>query len=114
MTRAPLPLITVTSPAISMTVGVKHLAAGGPGQGHQGHPRGWSEGPARRELVGNVSLAVLPTERPDTWEVQGRGELALAVLVETIAAGGLRADDRPAERRYPRDSTAGCTSRWSG
>jgi GTP-binding protein len=37
-----------------------------------------------RELVGNVSLKVLPTERPDTWEVQGRGELALAILVETM------------------------------
>ncbi|HSK27679.1 MAG TPA: translational GTPase TypA, partial [Jiangellales bacterium] len=41
-----------------------------------------------RELVGNVSLRVLPTERPDTWEVQGRGELALAVLVETMRREG--------------------------
>jgi GTP-binding protein len=41
-----------------------------------------------RELVGNVSLAVLPTERPDTWEVQGRGELALAILVETMRREG--------------------------
>jgi GTP-binding protein len=41
-----------------------------------------------RELVGNVSLTVLPTERPDTWEVQGRGELALAVLVETMRREG--------------------------
>ena len=41
-----------------------------------------------RELVGNVSLAVLPTERPDTWEVRGRGELALAVLVETMRREG--------------------------
>jgi len=41
-----------------------------------------------RELVGNVSLMVAPTERPDTWEVQGRGELALAVLVETMRREG--------------------------
>src|SRR6202020_2629949 len=41
-----------------------------------------------RELVGNVSLRVLPTDRPDTWEVQGRGELALAVLVETMRREG--------------------------
>jgi GTP-binding protein len=40
------------------------------------------------ELVGNVSLRVLPTERPDTWEVQGRGELALAILVETMRREG--------------------------
>jgi GTP-binding protein TypA/BipA len=40
------------------------------------------------ELVGNVSLAVLPTERPDTWEVQGRGELALAILVEQMRREG--------------------------
>lgn len=37
-----------------------------------------------KELVGNVSLRVLPTERPDAWEVQGRGELALAILVEQM------------------------------
>ena len=36
------------------------------------------------ELVGNVSIRVLPTERPDTWEVQGRGELQLAILVEMM------------------------------
>ena len=41
-----------------------------------------------RELVGNVSLRVLPTERPDTWEVQGRGELALAILVEQMRREG--------------------------
>ena len=41
-----------------------------------------------RELVGNVSIRVLPTERPDTWEVQGRGELALAILVEQMRREG--------------------------
>ena len=56
-----------------------------------------------RELVGNVSIRVLPTERPDTWEVQGRGELALAILVETDAARGLRADRRQAAGGHPGD-----------
>ncbi len=41
-----------------------------------------------RELVGNVSIRLLPTERPDTWEVQGRGELALAILVEQMRREG--------------------------
>src|SRR5690606_1956243 len=41
-----------------------------------------------QELIGNVSLRVLPTDRPDTWEVQGRGELALAILVETMRREG--------------------------
>ena len=61
-------------------------------------PRGSSEGKfvtarqvsdrLQQELVGNVSLRVLPTERPDAWEVQGRGELQLAVLVETMRREG--------------------------
>src|SRR5947199_7982948 len=42
----------------------------------------------QQELVGNVSLRVLDTERPDAWEVQGRGELALAILVETMRREG--------------------------
>jgi GTP-binding protein len=83
----PLPLITVDEPAISMTIGVNTSPlAGRPGN---------TKITARlvrerleRELVGNVSVRVLPTERPDTWEVQGRGELALAVLVETMRREG--------------------------
>src|SRR6185312_7163733 len=42
----------------------------------------------RTELIGNVSLRVVPTERPDTWEVQGRGELQLAILVEQMRREG--------------------------
>ena len=41
-----------------------------------------------RELIGNVSIKVLPTDRPDAWEVQGRGELALAVLAEQMRREG--------------------------
>jgi GTP-binding protein len=85
----PLPLITVDEPAISMTIGTNSSPLVGRG------PTKHTKVTARlvkdrldRELVGNVSLRVLPTERPDTWEVQGRGELALAILVETMRREG--------------------------
>jgi GTP-binding protein len=92
----PLPLITVDEPAISMTIGVNTSplagqAVAGAGVRSTGVVKEKTKVTARlvrdrlqRELVGNVSLRVLPTDRPDTWEVQGRGELALAVLVETM------------------------------
>src|SRR5689334_14422219 len=95
----PLPLITVDEPAVSVTIGVNSSPLAGrsasPGGRPPGTPREGTKVTARlvrdrleRELVGNVSLRVLPTERPDTWEVQGRGELALAVLVETMRREG--------------------------
>lgn len=78
----PLPVITVDEPSISMTIGINTS----PLAGETG-----SKVTARllktrldAELIGNVSLRVLDTERPDTWEVQGRGELQLAVLVELM------------------------------
>lgn len=84
-----LPRIAVDEPAISMTIGINTS----PLVGRDPHPG--SKLTARQvkarldaELVGNVSIRVLPTERPDTWEVQGRGELALAVLVETMRREG--------------------------
>jgi GTP-binding protein len=83
----PLPLITVDEPAISMTIGVNTS----PLAGREGNTRITARlvrDRLERELVGNVSVRVLPTERPDTWEVQGRGELALAVLVETMRREG--------------------------
>jgi GTP-binding protein len=83
----PLPLITVDEPAISMTVGVNTSPLVGQAKGTRVTAR-MVKDRLDRELVGNVSLAVLPTERPDTWEVQGRGELALAVLVETMRREG--------------------------
>jgi GTP-binding protein len=83
----PLPLITVDEPAISMTVGVNTSPLVGQAKGTKVTAR-MVKDRLDRELVGNVSLAVLPTERPDTWEVQGRGELALAVLVETLRREG--------------------------
>jgi GTP-binding protein len=83
-----LPLITVDEPAISMTIGTNSSPlVGKGGKGHKVTAR-LVKDRLERELVGNVSLRVLPTERPDTWEVQGRGELALAILVETMRREG--------------------------
>jgi GTP-binding protein len=79
----PLPLITVDEPAISVTIGTNTSPLAGRGAGTRLTAR-LVKDRLERELVGNVSLRVLPTERPDTWEVQGRGELALAILVEQM------------------------------
>ncbi|MQA10475.1 MAG: translational GTPase TypA [Pseudonocardiaceae bacterium] len=83
----PLPRITVDEPAISMTFGVNTSPLAGRGGGTKLTAR-LLKARLDAELVGNVSVRVLPTERPDTWEVQGRGELALAVLVETMRREG--------------------------
>ena len=85
----PLPRIEVDQPAISMTIGTNTS----PLAGRDPHPGAKLTARQVRnrldtELVGNVSIKVLPTERPDTWEVQGRGELALAVLVEQMRREG--------------------------
>ncbi len=79
----PLPLITVDEPAISMTIGTNTSPLVGRVKGAKVTAR-MVKDRLDRELVGNVSLRVLPTERPDAWEVQGRGELALAILVEQM------------------------------
>ncbi len=80
----PLPLITVDEPAISMTIGANTSPlAGRTVKGTKVTAR-LIKDRLDRELIGNVSMRVLNTERPDTWEVQGRGELALAILVETM------------------------------
>src|ERR1700691_4954212 len=82
----PLEPIHVDEPSLSMTIGINTSPLAG------------TEGKlltARmvkyrldKELVGNVSLRVLPTSRPDAWEVQGRGELQLAILIETMRREG--------------------------
>jgi GTP-binding protein len=79
----PLPLITVDEPAISMTIGTNTSPLVGRVKGAKVTAR-MVKDRLDKELVGNVSLRILPTERPDTWEVQGRGELALAILVEQM------------------------------
>jgi GTP-binding protein len=82
----PLPVTHVDEPSLSMTIGVNTSPLAG---------RDGTKMTARliksrldAELVGNVSLRVFNTERPDTWEVQGRGELQLAVLVEILRREG--------------------------
>jgi GTP-binding protein len=82
----PLPVISVDEPSLSMTIGINTS----PLAGLSGDKLTASllEARLRSELVGNVSLRVLPTASPDAWEVQGRGELQLAVLVEQMRREG--------------------------
>ena len=82
----PLPLITVDEPSISMTIGINTS----PLAGKSGKNLTARLVKARldQELIGNVSIRVLNTDRPDTWEVQGRGELQLAILVEMMRREG--------------------------
>ncbi len=82
----PLPVIHIDEPSLSMTIGINTSPLAGK-EGTQLTAR-LVKGRLDRELVGNVSIHVLPTERPDTWEVQGRGELQLAVLVEMMRREG--------------------------
>ncbi len=82
----PLPLILVDEPSLSMTVGINTSPLVG-GAGTQLTSR-LVKNRLDAETVGNVSIRVLDTERPETWEVQGRGELQLAVLVETMRREG--------------------------
>lgn len=82
----PLPLIQVDEPSISMTIGINTS----PLAGKSGTKLTARQVKDRldRELIGNVSLRVGNTDRPDTWEVQGRGELQLAILVEQMRREG--------------------------
>ncbi|MCF8529869.1 MAG: translational GTPase TypA [Candidatus Nanopelagicales bacterium] len=82
-----LPVITVDEPSISMTIGINTS----PLAGRSGGTKLTANMVKERlyaETIGNVSIRVLPTERPDTWEVQGRGELQLAILVEIMKREG--------------------------
>ena len=103
----PLPLIAIDEPSLSMTIGINTS----PLAGLAGSKVTASlvEARLRTELVGNVSLRVLPTESPDAWEVQGRGELQLAVLVEQMRREGFELTiGKP--RSSPARSTVCCTS----
>ncbi|MFI8302171.1 translational GTPase TypA [Streptomyces sp. NPDC085927] len=95
----PLPLIMVDEPAISMTIGTNTSPLVGRGSTGKGADAKAAVKDRKvtarqvkdrldRELIGNVSLRVLDTGRPDAWEVQGRGELALAILVEQMRREG--------------------------
>ncbi|WP_216379491.1 translational GTPase TypA [Arcanobacterium phocae] len=83
----PMPRIHIDDPAISMTIGVNTSPLAGKVKGHKLTARQVRDR-LTQELVGNVSIRVLPTDRPDAWEVQDRGELALAILVETMRREG--------------------------
>ena len=78
----PLPLITVDEPSISMTIGINTSPLAG--RAGKNLTARLLKARLDAELVGNVSIRVFPTERPDTWEVQGRGELQLAIMVEMM------------------------------
>ena len=82
----PLPAILVDEPSLAMTIGINTSPLSG-SDGSKVTAR-LIKSRLDAELVGNVSLRVLPTDRPDAWEVQGRGELQLAVLVETMRREG--------------------------
>ena len=82
-----LPRITVDQPAISVTIGTNTSPLAGKVAGHKMTAR-LVRSRLDAELVGNVSIRVLDIDRPDAWEVQGRGELALAVLVEQMRREG--------------------------
>jgi GTP-binding protein len=82
----PLPLITVDEPSISMTIGINTSPLAG--KSGKNLTARLVKNRLDAELVGNVSIRVFNTERPDTWEVQGRGELQLAILVEMMRREG--------------------------
>jgi len=83
----PLPTITVDDPAISMTIGTNTSPIIGKIKGHKLTAR-MVKDRLDRELVGNVSIKLVDIGRPDAWEIQGRGELALAILVEQMRREG--------------------------
>jgi GTP-binding protein len=83
----PLPVIHVDDPSLSVTIGINTSPLAGQERGTKVTAR-LLKNRLDAELVGNVSLRVFPTERPDTWEVQGRGELQLAILVELMRREG--------------------------
>jgi GTP-binding protein len=83
----PLPTITVDDPAISMTIGTNTSPMIGKVKGHKLTAR-MVKDRLDRELIGNVSIKLVDIGRPDAWEVQGRGELALAILVEQMRREG--------------------------
>ena len=82
----PLPVPHIDEPSLSMTIGINTAPLAGK-DGSKLTAR-LVKSRLEAEEVGNVSIKVRPTERPDTWEVQGRGELQLAILVETMRREG--------------------------
>ena len=86
-TPEPLPVITVDEPSLSMIVGINTSTLAGRGGGNKLTARQIKDR-LDRELIGNVSIRVNDTDRPDAWEVQGRGELQLVILLEMMRREG--------------------------
>ena len=82
----PLPVIAVEEPALAMTIGINTSPLAG--QSGSKLTARQLQDRLQQELVGNVAIRVIETDEPDTWEVQGRGELQLAVLVESMRREG--------------------------
>jgi GTP-binding protein len=82
----PLPVIAIDEPALGVTIGINSSPLAG--QSGSRLTARMVEDRLQQELVGNVAIRVLDTDRRDTWEVQGRGELQLAVLVEAMRREG--------------------------
>ena len=97
----PLPVITVDEPAISVTIGINNAPLAGK-DGDKVTAR-QIKNRLDAEIIGNVSIRVLDTERPDAWEVQGRGELQLAILVELMRREGFELTVGKPRGRHPRD-----------
>ena len=96
-----LPRISVDEPAISVTIGTNSSPLAGRVSGHKLTARMVKQR-LDTELIGNVSLRVLDIGRPDAWEVQGRGELALAILVEQMRRCLLYTSPSPRDQRGSR------------
>ena len=97
----PLPVITVDEPSLSVTIGINTSPLAGAQR--QQADRATGRGRLDQELVGNVAIRVRDTDRPDSWEVQGRGELALAVLVEMMRREGFELTVGQPQVRHARD-----------
>ena len=93
-------MITVDEPSLSVTIGINTSPLAGP-DGSKLTAR-QVQARLQQELIGNVSLRVRDTDRPDAWEVQGRGELQLAILVELMRREGFELTVGPAAGADPR------------
>ena len=104
-------MITVDEPSLSVTIGINTS----PLAGQDGNKLTARQVKDRldAELIGNVSIRVLDTERPDAWEVQGRGELQLAVLVELMRREGFELTVGQPQVAHARDRRQASTSRSS-
>ena len=108
----PLPRLIVDEPVLRMTFGVNTVAAGRQGRASTSPSATFVER-LEREVLGNVSIKLTDTDSPDVIEVAGRGELQLAVLIESMRREGYELAGQPARGHHHARSTASATSRSS-